>query len=154
MEASAEIQAITITNSSVASDILALQTASYRVEADIIGYYDIPPLHDTLDSLQTCGETFYGYYIKGELCGAISIKKEKSEVDIHRLVVSPNHLKKGIAQALFNYIEALPDVKTVIVSTASKNNPAITFYIKNGFRKLAETKITDQLFLTSFKKNL
>jgi hypothetical protein len=32
------------------------------VEANIIGSYAIPPLKDTVDKLQQCGESFFGYY--------------------------------------------------------------------------------------------
>lgn len=54
-----------------AEDILNLQIPSYQVEAEIIGSYDIPPLKDTVDTLQSCGETFFGYYDNEALCGAI-----------------------------------------------------------------------------------
>ena len=91
------IKIIDISDSKNAEDVINIQIPSYKVEAEIIGYYDIPPLKDTIDTLQQSGETFFGYYENEELCGAISIKVE-DDVDIHRLIAHPNHFRKGIAQ--------------------------------------------------------
>jgi hypothetical protein len=33
----------------------------------MIDSVEIPPLKDTVDTLQQCEENFYGYYINGEL---------------------------------------------------------------------------------------
>ncbi|MEK5482790.1 hypothetical protein [Viridibacillus sp. FSL R5-0888] len=56
------IKIIDISNSKNAVDVLNIQIPSYKVEAEIIGSYDIPPLKDTVYTLQHCGETFFGYY--------------------------------------------------------------------------------------------
>lgn len=66
------------------------------MEADIIDSHDIPPLKDTVQSLQQCGETFFGYYINKELCGVISIHTDYDIIDIHRLMVHQNTLEKEL----------------------------------------------------------
>lgn len=149
------IKKIDITNSKLAKEVLNIQISSYKVEAEIIDFYEIPPLKDTVDTLQQCGETFFGYYLNEELCGVISIKAEKGVIDIHRLMVHPKHFRKGIAKMLLDFIESNKGgIETIIVSTGSKNTPAVTFYLENGFLKTGETRLTENLSLTSFKKEI
>lgn len=149
------IKKIDITNLKLAEEVLNIQIPSYKVEAEIIEFYDIPPLKDTVYTLQQCGETFFGYYLKEELCGVISIKVENGILDIHRLMVHPKHFKKGIAKMLLDFIENDNEgFETIIVSTGSKNIPAVTFYLKNGFSKTEEISITERLSITSFKKEI
>ena len=114
----------------------------------------IPPLKDTVYTLQHCGETFFGYYENEKLCGVISIKVGDDEVDIHRLIVHPNHFRKGIAQLLLNFIETKFEVETIKVATGSKNTPAVSFYKKNGFQNIQEIIVNEQLSLTFFEKKL
>lgn len=137
-----------------AEKLLEIQMPAYKVEAEIIGYDDIPPLKDTVNTLKQCGETFFGYYINEELCAAISLKVIDNEVDIHRLIVHPDHFRKGIAQKLLTFIERQFDKRIIIVATGSKNKPAITLYKKNGFRITKEVQINEHLSLTYFEKKL
>jgi ribosomal protein S18 acetylase RimI-like enzyme len=139
----------------LAEDVLKIQIPSYMVEAELIDYYEIPPLKDTVDTLQQCGETFYGYYLNDELSGVISIKIGKGIMDIHRLMIHPKHFRKGIARMLLEFIESNEeDFETIIVSTGTKNAPAINFYEKSGFSITEETRVTERLSLTSFKKKI
>ncbi|KGR76170.1 GNAT family N-acetyltransferase [Ureibacillus sinduriensis] len=149
------ITKIDMTNPKLVKEVLDIQLASYKVEAEIIDFHELPPLKDTVETLQRCTETFFGYYLEGELCGVISVKMEEGIIDIHRLMVHPNHFRKGIAKKLLNFIESNNEgFKAMIVSTGSKNTPAVTFYLKNGFSIMEETKITESLSITSFKKNI
>lgn len=147
------IKKIDITNPEVSKEVLNIQIPSYNVEAKIIDFYDIPPLKDTVQSLQQCGETFFGYYLNKELCGVISIKTDGRIIDIHRLMVHPKHFRKGIAEKLLNFIEVeLGKFEVIVVSTGTQNAPAVAFYLKNGFLKTEEIQITEFLSLTTFKK--
>lgn len=149
------IKKIDITNPEVSKEVLNIQIPSYNVEAKIIDFYDIPPLKDTVQSLQQCGETFFGYYLNKELCGVISIKTDGRIIDIHRLMVHPKHFRKGIAEKLLNFIEVeLEKFEAIVVSTGTQNAPAVAFYLKNGFLKTEEIQITEFLSLTTFKKQL
>lgn len=148
------IKNIDITNRKNAEDVLNIQIPSYMVEAEIIGSYEIPPLKDTVNSLRKCGETFFGFYDYEKLCGVISIKLSDREVDIHRLIVHPSHFRKGIAQLLLNFVESKFEVKTIKVSTGSKNTPAVHFYKKNGFHTIKEVTVNEQLSLTFLEKNI
>lgn len=149
------IKQIDITDPEISKEVLAIQIPSYRVEAEIIDFYDIPPLKDTVQSLQQCGETFFGYYSNGELCGAISIKTDDRRIDIHRLMVHPNHFRKGIAEKLLNFVEGKKGkFETIIVSTGTKNAPAVGLYLKNSFFRIGERKVSECLSLTFFKKKI
>ncbi|KAB2330686.1 GNAT family N-acetyltransferase [Bacillus mesophilum] len=149
------IQKIDITDPEHAKAVLDVQILSYNIEADIIGYQDIPPLKDTVEALQQCGEIFFGYYCGEKLCGVISFKLEKNILDIHRLIVHPQYFRKGIAGDLLSFIEIyMENIDAICVSTASKNVPAVQFYIKSGFSRLEEIRVNEQLSLTSFKKKL
>ncbi|SFA87163.1 MULTISPECIES: N-acetyltransferase [unclassified Bacillus (in: firmicutes)] len=146
---------IVISNPVSAKEVLALQIPSYTVEAKLIDCYDIPALKDSVETLQKCGETFFGYYEKEMLVGALSLKIQEGVIDIHRLIVHPDHFRKGIAKQLMNFVEAeIEDVHTIIVSTGSKNEPAVRFYLNNGFRNIGELQITETLFITKFMKNV
>lgn len=91
--------------------------------------------------------------MNNELCAVISIKLDNKVVDIHRLIVHPNHFGKGMAQALLNLLESTFDFRTIQVATGSKNTPAVNFYIKNGFEKTREVTVNDQISLTFFEKS-
>ena len=130
------IKIIDISNSKNAEDVLNIQIPSYKVEAEIIGSYEIPPLKDTVYTLQHCGETFFGYYENEELCGVISIQIDDDDVHIHRLIVHPNHFRKGIAQLLLNFIETKFEIETIKVATGSKNIQQLVFIKRMDFEIL------------------
>lgn len=149
------IRKIDLSNSILVTELLNIQTASYKAEAEIIDFYEIPPLMDTVETLRQCHETFYGYYLNNELCGAISFKLETDVIDIHRLMVTPKHFRKGIAKTLLNYIENLElKAHKIIVSTASMNTPAVNFYEQHGFTKKKEFHAAEGLSLSLFEKRI
>jgi phosphoglycolate phosphatase len=149
------IQMIDITKESGALKVLQLQHQSYRIEAKLIEFDELPPLRDTLADLQQSGETFYGFYEQNDLYGVISFKYNHGIFDIHRLMVHPDHFKRGIAKKLLHNLEMQgKNGESLVVSTGSKNTPAIDFYIKCGFEVNGEKEIIQGLWLTSFKKEL
>lgn len=149
------IKKIDITNPEKAFDVLMVQRPSYKAEAAIIRYDKIPPLQDTLETLMACEETFYGFYLRGVLCGAISCKRDNRTVDLHRLMVHPDYFQKGIAQQLLNYLEQqVKKADRLVVSTASKNKPAVNFYIKNSFKEIDKVITADGLSIVRFAKSV
>lgn len=132
--------------------VLDLQRKSYKVEADLIGTDEIPPLKETFEQLQECGETFIGYYIDGRLAGAVSYKKEEGNVmDIHRMMVHPNFFRRGIARKLINQLEQI-SYSEIIVSTGAANTPAVKLYEKLGFERQKDSVVGDGLLIANFKK--
>ena len=120
------------TSFEVATSILQVQIPAYKVEADYLNSTAIPRLYDTVNDIQNCVETFYGYFSENKLVGFISFVQEEKLIDIHRLVVSPNKKKKGIA--------------------TKANTPAITLYKKHGFITVSDTILPDGMILTQLKK--
>ncbi|MER2040523.1 GNAT family N-acetyltransferase [Desemzia incerta] len=146
------IKKIDLKNSEQAKEVLQLQISAYKVEAELIEYDAIPPLKDTIETLQQTDELFYGIYEQNELFGAISIKIDHHIMDIHRLVVHPKNFRKGYAQMLLDFIEKEFIVDKIIVSTGCKNLPAVSFYKKNQFRLVREALIENRLKLCYFEK--
>ena len=138
-----------------AKAILTVQIPAYEVEAMFIQSRSIPPLHDTVESIQLCDETFYGYYSEGRLTGFISYQCEDNVLDIHRLVVHPTFFRQGIASKLLQFIEQLePTVKKIIVSTGSANKPALQFYLKHGFVAIDQMQVGEYLWITKLEKQI
>ncbi|MFE8701449.1 GNAT family N-acetyltransferase [Cytobacillus sp. FJAT-54145] len=129
-----------------------MQKESYKVEAEYIGTYEIPPLKESLQELMDCGETFIGYYEGGEIVGALSYKLEDNEIDIHRVMVDPNHFRKGIARKLIGHVEEHIPSQGMVVCTGAKNTPAVTLYLKLGFEKVRDIEVGHGLVLTQFRK--
>jgi ribosomal protein S18 acetylase RimI-like enzyme len=146
---------IQISDTRAASQILELQRLAYRVEADLIGSDAIPALHENLEQLQNCDEIFYGFFEEQMLCGAISYKLERQTLDIHRLVVHPNHFRKGIARSLLEFVLKLePHAEHCIVQTGALNTPAIHLYQKLGFTELEQREVAPNLWVCVLKKTL
>lgn len=147
------IQSIAIKNTDIAQKIWILQQAAYRVEAQIIGWDDLPPLRETVADLMNSGETFVGYIEAGELAGAISFKQEDGILDIHRMMVHPDHFRKGIASKLLQHVETVQqDWQRIIVSTGALNEPAAQLYVRHGFVLVEEKEVTPGLKLSFFEK--
>ncbi|WP_439022065.1 GNAT family N-acetyltransferase [Bacillus thuringiensis] len=137
----------------VATSILQVQIPAYTIEANYINSTAIPRLYDTVNDIQNCGETFYGYFFENKLVGFISFIQEENLIDIHRLVVSPDFFQKGVATKLLLYIfNMFPSSMTYIVQTGKANTPAITLYKKHGFITVSDTILPDGIILTQLKK--
>ena len=140
------IRALDLSDEQEVFELMHLQREAYAVEADLIGSRDIPGLRDTLRTLQRCGETFFGCFPRGELVGAIPFKREVSVLDIHRLVVRPDHFRRGIARALVAHAEAnAENAARVVVSTGTGNLPATRLYRSLGFEEVAEVEAAPEI---------
>lgn len=153
------IRELTLRNNKQILEILSLQAASYRVEAEIIGFNDIPLLQDGIQSLREAGEIFLGYYMdtenKSELVGVLSYSGEGSVFTICRMMVHPMHFRKGIASRLLRYFLADQKAKNAsrfIVSTCSANGPAVNFYKSFGFTERRVRTIAPQVTLITFER--
>lgn len=140
-----------ITDRKVAQQVLDLQLSSYRVEAELTGFDGLPPLRDTVEMLISSGETFYGWYLGGELAGAVSYKLEEKVLDIHRVMVHPRHFRKGVATALLqSLLDSTTAVHRVEVRTGSLNHPARKLYRRLGFIEVGEEETAPGFWMTRF----
>lgn len=140
--------------------LLALQIASYRVEAELIGFDDIPPLKDGIQSIREAKETFYGFFVDDHegrsLAGAISFEREGCIVTICRMMVHPNFFRKGIASSLLQHImkeQELAGAARFIVSTGTANLPAIRLYEGYGFIQRRIFTVPPGVSLTTFERH-
>lgn len=142
------IKILNIADEKTAAQVLEVQTPAYQVEANIIGYQEIPPLADTIQSLQNCEEVFYGYFAPF-LVGVVSYQIEHQMLDIHRVVVHPHFFRRGIGKAMVQFIldNYKDKVDGFIVRTGKKNIPALKLYQQLGFREIEQVTITEQLEL-------
>ncbi|NBI29083.1 GNAT family N-acetyltransferase [Chengkuizengella marina] len=148
------IKKLDITREEVAREVLKIQLPSYKIEAEMIDFYDIPPLKDNVQTLQKCDEIFLGYYVGEQLAGAISYEIEASILTICRMIVHPDYFRRGIASALLNYLLDLNlEVKKMIVSTGRDNEPAKKLYQKFGFTEVADIEVVKDVFITKLQRN-
>ena len=117
----------------VAKQIYNIFQNSYKIEAQLIGILDFPPLSRSVKNIENSKNTFYGFY-EGECLAAIlEITFEDKCLGIDSLTVDPNHFRKGIANKLVSYVLTVNDFSQAIVETAVVNIPAIKLYKKHGF---------------------
>jgi hypothetical protein len=69
-----DVRPLDLADAGIAARVLELQRRSYAVEARLIGSDRIPPLHESLEELQACGETFLGAYVDDRLAAVVSWK--------------------------------------------------------------------------------
>ena len=125
-----------------AAELLELQHRAYRVEAELIGDDRIPPLHETLEDLLGCGETFLGARDGATLIGAISWRSDDATLDIHRLMVDPGAFRRGTASALVRAaLVAEPGARRAVVQTGAANEPARALYLREGFELVDEAVV-------------
>lgn len=135
-----------------AQRILDVQLPSYRIEAELIGFCDIPPLRDTLETIQCSGECFIGYAIHDKLTGFIAYELIEDAVEICRMVVHPDYFRRGIAKQLLAYLLAGAAAhKKVTVSTGDKNEPAKLLYRSLGFTEVNQIEIAPEVRLACFE---
>jgi len=147
------IKKLNLKDLGTAKQVLELQKASYKIEAEIIDFYEIPPLKDTISSLQECKEIFYGYYINDTLAGIISYKIIENVLDIHRVATNPSFFRMGIAGKLIRFVEEIDNsINKVVVCTGKKNLPAVNLYLKSGYQKVKDIEICEGVYLTKFEK--
>lgn len=148
------IHEIPIQQQDQAVSVLALQHASYRIEAELIGFADLPPLQENAEDLRNCGETFYGYWEEGKLVGAISFNDEDTHYQICRMMVHPEHFRKGIAGKLLRYVLGEHPGKKGVVTTGARNIPAIRLYEAHGFKLVKQVKVAPNLSLAWLEREV
>jgi ribosomal protein S18 acetylase RimI-like enzyme len=147
------IRRIDFNNRETVEQLFLLQRAAYLVEAELINFFDIPPLKENLDELLNCGEQFFGLFEGKELAGAISFTNEGEFLTICRTVVHPNHFRKGIAQKLLQTVEEVHSEYPILsVSTGKDNTPAKNLYMKNGYKHVGDVEVAPNFYISNFEK--
>ena len=145
------IRQIDLSDNAQAKAVYELQQLAYSVEATYLGTRDIPPLQETFEAFQTCDEVFIGFEKEGVLVGVLGYFIKDEVIDIHRLFVHPAFFGQQIAHALLQEVEC-HDHRKVVVMTGSQNQPAVRFYLKQGFELLKVVETSTNLSLSFFQK--
>ncbi|WP_372638112.1 GNAT family N-acetyltransferase [Cohnella sp.] len=134
-----KIQSLNIRLREAAEEVWALQHPAYRVEAALIGVADLPPLRDTIQTLQNSGEIFLGgRNEEGELVGAVSYETDgPGRFTICRVMVHPEFMRQGIGAKLLEAALAA-ELSSIIWSVTAeiRNLPALRLYETFGFERV------------------
>lgn len=120
-------------NSKIASQIFEVFQSSYKIEADLIGVENFPPLSRTTQQIEHSSTTFFGFIDNENVVAVIEVNVVGSQLEIDSLTVAPTHFKKGIAAKLIKHVLEVYEYSQAIVETAVLNAPAISLYEKHGF---------------------
>ncbi len=153
-EMSIEISVLNNRNSTVSEEIYKLFQNSYKIEQAIIGVVDFPPLKRTVEDIQKSNSMFGGLFYEGRLVSLIEYTIDDNEIMIDSFVTSPKYFRRGFGSRLFQYFLSKHQSKKILVETALKNNPAITFYKKFRFTQEKIWATPDNIeIITLIKKN-
>lgn len=136
-----------------AMSILKTQSPAYRIEAALMGFYGIPAMKETVESILNSKDTYVGFYENELLKGFIAFNVSGGIVDITKLAVNPAHFRKGIARQLLGHLfELVPNSSLFKVSTGTKNTPAIELYKQFGFQEIGQKEVASTVYITLFEK--
>jgi GNAT superfamily N-acetyltransferase len=121
----------------VAEQIVEVQQAGYRVEAELTGYDGMPGLTQDAQDVMALGITVLGAVddeLDGRLVGVLGYLRHGDLVDVDRLAVHPDHFRRGIGAALLGELEQREvDARRIEVMTSTGNTPATSLYLRAGY---------------------
>jgi ribosomal protein S18 acetylase RimI-like enzyme len=137
--------------------ILCLQRQAFREEAEHVGDMSIKPMSQTLEELRSefDGSVILKYVLDGEIVGSVRAKVDGSTCRISRLIVRPDHWRKGIGRALVGEIEhRFADVSRFELYTRIDHQRTRPFYQSLGYEPFRTEYHSDTLsFVHLFKPN-
>lgn len=141
-------------DSDIARDIWALFQRAYRIEAEIVGVEDFPPLNRTFEEIQNAESTFSGFFKGSDLTAVAETRIDRKRLSIDGFVVDPKFFRKGFGSGLLRYILEDSNCDTAIVETAAANEPAIRLYKMFGFTEIDRWETADGMELVKLGANL
>jgi len=124
-------------NENVATQIFEVFQKSYKIEAELVGIENFPPLLRKKSAIQKSQTQFYGFIDKKQIAAVIELVIDNTQLEIWSLTVAPTDFRKGLASKLLSFAFNSFNCNKVMVETAVENTPAINLYKKHGF---VETK--------------
>ena len=140
-----------------AEEILILQKLAYRSEAEIYNDFNIPPLVQTLESIEKDFEN--QYFLKavmdGKIIGSVRAYTKEGTCYIGRLIVHPDFQNRWIGTDLMNEIERIFNTcRRFELFTGDKSERNLYFYQKLGYKIFKKAKITDQTMVVYLEKKI
>ncbi|HUL38197.1 MAG TPA: GNAT family N-acetyltransferase [Thermodesulfobacteriota bacterium] len=138
-----------------AEEILALQKLAYRSEAEIYNDFNIPPLVQTLESIEKDFENqiFLKALMDGRIIGSVRAYSKEGACYIGRLIVHPDFQNRGIGEKLMNEIERVVGTcKRFELFTGVRSEKNLYLYQKLGYKIFKTADITDQTTIVFLEK--
>jgi len=140
-----------------AEEILILQKLAYRSEAEIYNDFNIPPLVQTLESIEKDFENqyFLKTVMNGKIIGSVRAYTKEGTCYIGRLIVHPDFQNRGIGTDLMNEIERIINTcRRFELFTGDKSERNLHLYQKLGYKIFKKAKITDQTMIVYLEKKI
>lgn len=144
------VHSLDLADPTVADQVWQLQRAAYRVEAELVGFDGIPPLHESLEDLVAAPLKWIGVEESdGQIAAALAYTETDDRIDIDRLVVMPDRFRLGFGTAL---LSALGRSAMITVSTGAVNGPAHRLYESQGFTRTRDEEVVPGMWIAHFTK--
>ncbi len=140
-----------------AKGILALQKLAYRSEAEIYNDFNIPPMVQTLESIEKDFENqvFLKALIDGRIIGSVRAYSKEGICYIGRLIVHPDFQNQGIGTKLMNEIERIfGTCQRFELFTGDESERNLYLYQKLGYKLFKTANITDQTTIVYLEKKV
>ena len=119
----------------VAKQIYDLFQQSYKIEAQLVGVHDFPPLQRSTSHIQKANSKFLGQWIESDLAAVLEYSLSETHLSVDSLVVHPTYFRRGLASKTLQSLLERVHWHSADVDTAAANHPAIRLYEKFGFSK-------------------
>jgi ribosomal protein S18 acetylase RimI-like enzyme len=140
-----------------AAQILALQRLAYASEAQLYEDWSIPPLTQTLESLQSeiLNDTVLKAMDDQTLIGSVRATVSDNICRIGRLMVHPAHQGRGVGTALMQTIEErFPAASRFELFTGSRSEANIRLYVRLGYVLTGARRISARVTLVDLSKTI
>ncbi|MFB7781992.1 GNAT family N-acetyltransferase [Streptomyces vinaceus] len=149
------LRELDLTDDATAASVHAVGRRAYAVEADLIGFSEIPTLRETLQELRAQPLRWAGALTDdGQLAAFVAWQQPASDddVDVHRVCVDPPWFREGLASKLFAHLlTAWTPSADVLVSTGADNLPAVALYERLGFSRVGTSHPAPGLRMAEFR---
>ena len=135
-----------------AGEVLTLQRAAFVSEAQIYGSADMPPLTQTLESVQAELADCYGWTarVRGRLVGALRGRVDGDLLLVGRIAIAPDMQGEGIGRGLLDTAEQASGAAQAELFTGSLSEANIRLYESCGYRiseRVPQDDGTEQIFM-------
>lgn len=135
-------------------EILALQYLAYQSEAALLRIFSIPPLTQSLESVQE--EFSRGTILKateGEtIVGSVRACEQDGTVFVGKLIVHPSYQGNGIGSALLLAVEDIYPGSRYELFTSSKSERNLRLYERLGYKRFSERQAAPGLTFVYLEK--
>jgi ribosomal protein S18 acetylase RimI-like enzyme len=135
-------------------EILRLQKLAYQKEANLYDDWSIPPLTQTINDIEE--EYLSSLFLKAQfddIVGSVRASIEYGTCRIGRLIVHPDHQRKGIGSLLVKKIEeSFPDANRFELFTGTKSVDSIRLYRKLGYKEYREHDLSEKVKIVFMEK--